>query len=233
MRGESRAPREGEEVEKAFKALEEVAVLGGAQRMLDPFHYDQGMVERTILGLFPQVGMVKDLLGAMLKYGRYGQASFPRRTSEALVKHTPLVKAFRAQVDALVFPERILHQEIARESRRFISEVVHPGQPFVGEPVLDMDYVRLHEAIVDGDASVAQGVMREVLKEKTKEFGNDPIKALQAIRSSLLGRAPIPLSDENLVRFLLSLPVEKRKRFLTAQARYVGAVNMVAPALGR
>jgi hypothetical protein len=58
---------------------------------------------------------------------------------------------------------------------------------------------------------------------------NDPFKKLNGLRQSLIAKAPLAMSEMNMIKYLSTLPQEKRSKFFQTQLKYMSLVDALAP----
>jgi hypothetical protein len=209
-------------------AFIEVQSLGVAQRMMDSFTYDQGAMEKTFIGLMPQVSFATQFLGTLLGYGRYGKFSLDERLWEGVKKGTPAVRGIDSFVNQIAYPELSNYKLTKNASSRFEREVIRQGERSSGEPQFDPKYYRIFQDIARDDVESARERSRELYMETLKN-GEDVRAVIKNLRSSLMGRSPIPLNDIHTVQFLMSQAKDQRVAHVRNYLRYVSLVDQIAP----
>jgi hypothetical protein len=219
--------------DQALRALKEVQLLGATQRMIDPFTYDGGIIDKALVGMMPQVKALTQVLGAVLGgYGRYGDFPMPRRLAEAVKNNAPLFRALSRWTDVMAYPELQRYEQARAHVRKYAKEVLGV-EPHVLESKLNPEYYPTFLALQRGDRSGTREAAKEFFAKHVRKQGEDIEDVIRGLRQSLLSRQPIPLGEERIVGFLKTLSPEERQRIMKTQVKYRATVEQVAPSFGR
>jgi hypothetical protein len=239
LKGQLTAPPENDEwYDRALAGMTEVQLLGATQRMIDPFHYDGGVIERAAIGVMPQVRAVMNFFGAMIGgYGKFGKFGMGTRLRENIKSNFPLLKAlgdptFIADpswgwIDRAAYPDQDAYFSARSEAGSWIK-ANRPRERFVFEAQISPDYWSVYQFVLRNDVSSARDVAIEVYKSNASE--GTPVEITRRrLRSSLLARSPINLNLDDTHRFLATLPTDQRIKVWSAEARYNRIVDAIAP----
>ena len=221
-------------LDRVWGGLFEVQLFGAAQRVIEPFQYNNMNIDSAFMGMMPQVRAVLDLMGAVIGgYGLHGQFPLDERLEKTAQKHTPAVKGFINWVDRLAWPDQGAFRESQRRSRRWFKEMkeAETGKPMAkGEYQINPVYTGIYDRLYRMDLEGARREAIKYYKIKQADGRTTPDKAIRDLRRSLLARAPIDLSLENAVKFLGTQPLERRRWMADIHIEYLKMVEAVAPA---
>jgi hypothetical protein len=218
-------------------ALTEVQLLGAAQRMMDPFKYSNGVMEKALISAMPHVQAISDAVGALLGMGRYGKLSLYDRTQRAFLRHAPLAKALGdpsfmsdpnwGWLDKLAWPEQIEYYDVRQKARKYEEDVLEKPR-YVLLSQVNPEYQEVYELTKRFDFEGAYNEARAYYKEQYHE-GVPVEKAIRKLRQSLLSRSPIPFRETTKEKFLFSMPAEERRTAIEIDRKYRDLVDLIAP----
>jgi len=231
VRGNFERHQDDTHFDQAAQAIQEVALLGGVQRMLDPFKFDGGRLDAALVGAMPQVNFIKEYLGGLLGYGKYGKFDLDTRLAEASKKNIPIVKSLTSWINDVAYPELVDYNK-ARASVQSFEKKVLGREPQGGGDPINPVYYQVYQDIARGDGDRLQDDVVKYYREGVKDAlakGKDPTEVISNLRSSLLQRSPIPLNSTDTVKYLASQSPEKRREVVKAHLKYMALVDRVAP----
>lgn len=242
IKGDFRKTRAAEDVGDLAKgAFAEAGLFGPMHRLNDAFTYDGGTTEKALIGFMPQIAALVDVFNAAVGRGKFGQFGPGKRFKEEALNNAPLAKGFRNWLDANAYPDLVKYKETREASSNWRREngTTEDKRSLTTEAQLNPDYFPVFEAIQRDDPELAREAMKDFIKNEIKEGrGAKLSERMDALKASLVSRSPIPLSMTNtgkgsqvppMLRFLASLPQEKRQRFVQEHGRYMRLVNMIVP----
>ncbi len=217
--------------DNAWKSIAEVQFFGAANRMLGPFQYDNGIIEKAGIGMAPQATLILRMIGALVGgYGKYGMFPMKERVGKLLLENTPIARATGSWIDYSAFPEQATTRDLAADSRRFEKNVL--GQSgVVMESKIRPEYDRIFQRAMrldeEGVLQYAKEYYDEAMKNVRTQQDFNAVK--NKLRTSLMARGPLSMNLNDRVRYFLQLPVEKRDRYFQTYLKYQRLVDMVAP----
>ena len=239
---EAPAPDEDEweaMVNRAISGMAEVQLLGATQRMLDPFKYGDGVMERIILGTMPQVSFVKDLLKNILGMGKFGRFGLFERTKGATISSTPIASSTRRWIEEIAYPEVIEYEQTATVARKFGENTLGREDFIRGDVQINPKYYHIFEAVKRGEMDAAVSEAKKYYQKelsdpefirKAIERGRNPLDvAVDNLKQSLMARAPGNFTELDTIKFITSLKTEDQKRAAKVLLRYRQRVLLVAP----
>ena len=224
--------------QRGMAALLEVQLLGATQRMLDPFKYGEGSMEKVIIGFAPKVKYTLDLIGTMLHYGKYGQFGLADRAGKTLLKNTPLAGATANWIDNLAYPAKLEFEQASQVSGKFKRDVLK-REPFPSDQPINPLYFNIYERVKrnDMDGAIAEAKIYYQKQLSNREFiqsaleqGQDPFKKARTnLRSSLNGRMPGSFNDLDLIKFFGAMNTDQKQNAARVIMRYRRAIEILAP----
>lgn len=231
-KGDFRQLRDEEGDMDRFKsAMLEAGLYGPVQRAFTPFNFDGGQTEKGMVGMMPHVSALVDLFNAAIGRGKFGDFLPGRRLTEAFVKNTPIAKGFVNWFDKTAYPEKVTYDAIRSDVNKFQEKVLGKENRFLSTQY-NPEYFPIWEMAVRGNKEEAIELRNKFVQNSIGQ-GKFIDEELSRLRQSLIARAPIALSNDkrhhNLLKFIMSLPEEKKMTYLRAQMDYMGTVNMLVP----
>lgn len=246
-KGDQRKKMDEKVFDRMAGALFEIALIGPTQRGLDAFRYGSG--ENWFVGLMPQVKFVIDgvtagineynkLTGKPLVATKTARNDFASTAGEAIKSNNPLLKDVMAWHDRVMYPEIGMYTEAKASSAKYIRD--HKDvQGGVSDTPLDPLREKVFFYASRNDAKGAMFAAQEYYKNYFEEMKKDPKAALleqkslqsamTGLHQSLIGRAPINLSDSRKMDFLSTIPLDRRQKYYQADMKYRAIANAVAP----
>lgn len=218
-------------VDKGMRALWEAEILSQVTWVTRPGQYATSG-EKWLFSLAPHVQTLADLVSLVRSVyspettnETWAKLPFPEKLGAVLVDRTPAVKAAIHQTDLQMHPYLKEYQEVRRASSTWRQKnFPTPSEAGVQNPL----YAGVWQAAIRGDRDEMVEARNDYLREQI-QAGKDPAESLRNLRTSMLAHRPIPLADENMLRFLQTVPKEKRAAYIRTNLRYEALVELAAP----
>jgi len=223
----------------ALTGMAEVQLLGATQRVLDPFKYGDGVMEKVILGTMPQVSFITKLVGSVLGMGKFGRFGVTDRATRAFLSSTPIANATATYVEQIAHPDLVGFKQTQQISGKFAKNVLGRKNFIHGDVQINPVFFDVFESLKRSDIQGAIGdaklYYRKRLQDtefltKVVEQGKNPLQeAVKTLRQSLLSRQPGNFNDVDTIKFFRALNTEDQKRAARVMLRYRRMVDIVAP----
>jgi hypothetical protein len=228
VKGQSPQPDDESWWKKVSGAAMEVQLLGSMNRVVEPFDFAGGSVERGLLGLFPQMSVITGLISMIGGYGKYGKFPITGRAEAEGLKVFPLANAIKNWTTKVSYPEYQGYEHVRALSNKFKQDVL--GEPqFVGDTQINPDYYPVFQAIERGDIDQAIDAAQIYYQQQADLGLQSHRDALNKLRQSLVSRSPMFMSMKHMRQFVQSLPANEQDQVIAVQHKYMWMVNKVAP----
>jgi hypothetical protein len=221
--------------DRITSAWAEAGMFGPTMRLLTPFNYDGGTIDKAWIGFMPQARAMSHMIGALIGgRDRWGQFGLPKRLLEWSKENFPAGKGAVNLAQATMWPDYPDYMAARADAMKFERNVLQE-QRGISTVQTNPEYWSIYEAIArnDTDGAIAEAkAFYERVQSKIKD-DEDPADYIRRLRTSLVSRSPVPFADRRLYLYWQSLPETRRERHLEAHRRYMTLVDYVAPKLGR
>lgn len=206
----------------------EQMLFGMPTSLLNGMKFSGQSSERFVLGYAPQLEAITQLVGTIMKVGKYGQMPLGTRVAKGLENITPAAKAADTAITNNMYPS-VAEYEFTR-SRYFNWQSKQPGYVASSDQTpLNPEYQPIFQDIQQGDMASASQDMNQYFRKAIGEDHKTFTVAASELKLSLMGRRPLPMADTRMYQFLSTLPDEERSRVLGTNYRYTGMVNALVP----
>lgn len=225
--------------DKALAGLVEVQLLGAAQRMLDPLNYSNGIPERALIGLMPQVAAIVSLFGTVAGMGKASGLELDERIlgkegqTGALTRNAPVIRNLNRWMDLFAYPDQIEQEQVRRMSREFVKET-RGGVDFYSNLPSNPAYDALKFYAKRYDYGGLSNAFREyyVNALRTSTSMDELYAKLRNARGSLISSGPVSMGPELRMAYFLSLSPGNRRKAIVEHFKYSSMVNSIVPKLG-
>lgn len=159
--------------------------------------------------------------------GRYGEFPADRRSFELVKSMTPALGAAMKQIDLHAHPDLAEYEEVRGSAMRWIDKQSTKPNTYSDDPI-NPDYEPIWKAAQRNDFQTMKDDASVYYRAQLQQ-GKDFDKIVQGLRTSLLARRPVPLSDDDFMKFIATVPKQDRSRYWQANVRYQSLVDIVAP----
>jgi hypothetical protein len=241
-------------LDKSIGALVTMQFFGPVTRMLEMGNRSSPTTGDIVLQWMPQVQALADLIGfgwnmsinktglSDASFGRLGQTSLGTQSEALARRHFGAVATIQDWISSFAFPDYEQYKTIRRDVSNWKRD--QGQEPTTSISQVNGKYYPIRQALVYGEYDKARELVQDFYASEFKALRDaktsDPrefTKVVEGLRGSLESSAPINISHEtseakptsDVMRFLVSLPQDKRRPYFTRDYIYRSWVDALAP----
>lgn len=213
----------------------ESTILSQLNSVAEPWKYANSG-EDVILGYLPHLKALASLVEWSMQLlndftrspqvGRYGKFPLLERTGLELEDNTPAVKAMLHKMEVVNYPQKKDYEDTRVKVNHWEAQTLGQNSAAYADVPINPQYQPAFQAASRGDGPGLQQAVSGFLITQMKQ-GIDSDVAMRNLRASLNSRRPIPLSEDDTMKFIMSLPLKDRQKAWMENARYQGLVDAV------